>query len=274
MINKKMGIVLIVLLCISIALNIATIAKMYSDQRKETSNYYDDTNAQQYKETGDSKIDPAIVSDIYLGYQYTPRNSVFNDKYYHLNMATNKCVFDYRDSNKKEHQCDFSKDIFNDFLDLILSQDLEEYQYKTDLNGKIEYDVEPYILGLSFNGQVVYYENPSNMDEIIAKFEELVEAAGWQEEIKKTSPSDAPVHAENEIFPDSDSKRLNNSDIADMDMAQLKKALDEIYARHNNGEEQKNTRTDKDYNEILNKIEKYNVEVLKNAIREIEEKAA
>ena len=191
-----------------------------------------------------------------------------------MNMATNKCVFDYRDSNKKVHQCDFSKDIFNDFLDLILSQDLEEYQYKTDLNGKIVYDVEPHILGLSFYGQVVYYEDPSNMDEIIAKFEDLVEAAGWQEEKNMASPSDTPVHVENEIFPHSDSERLNNSDLADKDMTQLKKALDEIYARHNSGEIQNNSNADKDYNEILNRIEKYNVELLKNAIKEIEEKAA
>lgn len=94
------------------------------------------------------------------------------------------------------------------------------------------------------------------------------------------------------IFPDSDTERLSRAtDLADLDMDELRSALNEIYARHgyifHNEKYQKEFEQyswyeptidadDWDGDKELNNVEKYNVELLKTAIKELkeEEKAA
>ena len=60
-------------------------------------------------------------------------------------------------------------------LNLVCSQPLEKYESKTDANGKILYETVPCMLSLYLNGSdgSVYFKSPSNMDEIVAKFESM-----------------------------------------------------------------------------------------------------
>lgn len=279
MINKNIGIVIIILLCISLLLNVIVLSKVNSmiGKKQDANSSLFDPDTTTAESTDDTTVDPTLVTDIYLGYEFSPKTGGWEGKVYHLQKADDKCVFIYtnpklKTSEEQVQQCDYSQDVYNDFLDLICNQKLEKYQYETDSDGKIVYDNEPYNLALFYKGQLLFYKNPSNMDNIVSKFEKLFKTSDFEETI--VTPTPKPIHAENEIFPNSDTKRLNNFDIADMNMTQLNEALNEIYARHGGNEGQNDSNTDKDYSERLNRIEKYNVEFLKNAIREFEEKAA
>lgn len=259
-------------------LNIITLQKVNSivGEEQDSSINIDQSTTNKEETSAEGKIDSSKITDIYLGYEFSPKTGGWEGKVYHLQKADNKCVFIYtnpklKSSEEQVQQCDYSLDVYNDFLDLICDQKLEKYQYETDSDGKIVYDNEPYNLGLFYMGQLFFYKNPSNMNDIVSQFEKLFKTSDFKETI--VTPTPKPIHAENEIFPNSDSVRLNNADIDGMDMAQLKQALNEIYARHGYNENESNS-ADKSYDKILNRIEKYNVELLKNAIKEINEKAA
>ena len=139
--------------------------------------------------------------------------------------------------------------------------------------------------GLSNGDTVVYQwdvdaETAESNYKAVLNYSDIVDTVSGLEELPDTTGM---------IFPDSTDVRLNNSDIADMDMDELRSALNEIYARHgyifHNEKYQKEFESyswyeptidadDWDGDAELNRIEKYNVEFLKNAIKELKEKAA
>ena len=139
--------------------------------------------------------------------------------------------------------------------------------------------------GLSNGDTVVYQwdvdaEAAESNYKAVLNYSDIVDTVSGLEELPDTTGM---------IFPDSTDVRLNNSDIADMDMDELRSALNEIYARHgyifHNEKTQKEFEgyswyeptidaDDWDGDAELNRIEKYNVEFLKNAIKELKEKAA
>ena len=82
--------------------------------------------------------------------------------------------------------------------------------------------------GLSNGDTVVYQwdvdaETAESNYKAVLNYSDIVDTVSGLEELPDTTGM---------IFPDSTDVRLNNSDIADMDMDELRSALNEIYARH------------------------------------------
>lgn len=139
--------------------------------------------------------------------------------------------------------------------------------------------------GLS-NGDTVVYkwdvdaETAESNYKVVLSYNDIEDTVSGLEDLPDTTGM---------VFPDSADVRLNNSDIDGMDMDELRSALNEIYARHgyifHNEKYQKEFESyswyeptvdadDWDGDTELNRVEKYNVEFLKNAIKELKEKAA
>ena len=139
--------------------------------------------------------------------------------------------------------------------------------------------------GLSNGDKVVYQwdvdaETAESNYKVLLSYDDIEDTVSGLEDLPDTTGM---------VFPDSADVRLNNSDIDGMDMDELRSALNEIYARHgyifHNEKYQKEFESyswyeptvdadDWDGDTELNRVEKYNVEFLKNAIKELKEKAA
>lgn len=139
--------------------------------------------------------------------------------------------------------------------------------------------------GLSNGDKVVYQwdvdaETAESNYKVLLSYNDIEDTVSGLEDLPDTTGM---------VFPDSADVRLNNSDIDGMDMDELRSALNEIYARHgyifHNEKYQKEFESyswyeptvdadDWDGDTELNRVEKYNVEFLKNAIKELKEKAA
>lgn len=139
--------------------------------------------------------------------------------------------------------------------------------------------------GLSNGDKVVYQwdvdaETAESNYKVLLSYNDIEDTVSGLEDLPDTTGM---------VFPDSADIRLNNSDIDGMDMDELRSALNEIYARHgyifHNEKYQKEFESyswyeptvdadDWDGDTELNRVEKYNVEFLKNAIKELKEKAA
>ena len=139
--------------------------------------------------------------------------------------------------------------------------------------------------GLSNGDKVVYQwdvdaETAESNYKVVLSYNDIEDTVSGLEDLPDTTGM---------VFPDSADIRLNNSDIDGMDMDELRSALNEIYARHgyifHNEKYQKEFESyswyeptvdadDWDGDTELNRVEKYNVEFLKNAIKELKEKAA
>ena len=157
-----------------------------------------------------------------------------------------------------------------------------------DINGLIADCIDGSLTvdeGLSNGDTVVYQwdvdaEAAESNYKAVLNYSDIVDTVSGLEELPDTTGM---------VFPDSADVNLTDSDIADMDMDELRSALNEIYARHgyifHNEKYQKEFESyswyeptidadDWDGDAELNRIEKYNVEFLKNAIKELKEKAA
>lgn len=139
--------------------------------------------------------------------------------------------------------------------------------------------------GLSNGDKVVYQwdvdaETAESNYKVVLSYNDIEDTVSGLEDLPDTTGM---------VFPDSADVRLNNSDIDGMDMDELRSALNEIYARHgyifHNEKYQKEFESyswyeptvdadDWDGDTELNRVEKYNVEFLKNAIKDLKEKAA
>lgn len=138
--------------------------------------------------------------------------------------------------------------------------------------------------GLSNGDKVVYQwdvdaETAESNYKVLLSYNDIEDTVSGLEDLPDTTGM---------VFPDSADIRLNNSDIDGMDMDELRSALNEIYARHgyifHNEKYQKEFESyswyeptvdadDWDGDTELNRVEKYNVEFLKNAIKELKEAA-
>ena len=124
--------------------------------------------------------DYAKAEAIELLYDFDPETKNSNSKYYQLRIWGDKSSFTYYDDGPYNAiYCDFSLDTYYEFLNMICCQPLEKYEPKTDSNGKLLYENVPCIMGLFLNASdgAVYFKDPTNMDEIIARFEELKDSA-------------------------------------------------------------------------------------------------
>lgn len=138
--------------------------------------------------------------------------------------------------------------------------------------------------GLSNGDKVVYQwdvdaETAESNYKVLLSYNDIEDTVSGLEDLPDTTGM---------VFPDSADVRLNNSDIDGLDMDELRSALNEIYARHgyifHNEKYQKEFESyswyeptvdadDWDGDTELNRVEKYNVEFLKNAIKELKEAA-
>lgn len=147
------------------------------------------------------------------------------------------------------------------------------------------------------DGELSKTEGLSNGDEVVYQWNCDAEAAAadYKAELSFNDITDTVSGLEElpdttgMIFPDSDTERLVNADVEGMEIDELKSALNEIYARH--GYIFHNEDTQKEFEEYswyeptidaddwvgedeLNRIELYNVEFLKNHIKDLKEAAA
>ena len=90
-----------------------------------------------------------------------------------LYLHDDRCTLLSNGPDNIELTCDFSTDVYEEVLDMICSQNLEAYESITDENGKIVDETVPYVLSLNSG----YVKAPSNIDEIVSRFESLKEQA-------------------------------------------------------------------------------------------------
>ena len=131
-------------------------------------NNTDNTKNEEYRE----------AKAIHLYCQFNTKDETWEGPYYELRLNDKEgtCTFNYHDENGEVLTSDYSEDVYKEVLDMICSQDLVEYQKKTDSSGKILDDVKPYMLGIH-RARFIYFEEPSNMSEIVAKFESFKDQA-------------------------------------------------------------------------------------------------
>lgn len=130
-------------------------------------------------------IDDSTINDTnYIDYKDTRRIDLVHniDAYtftrYEITKNEDKCIISYSDENGDITSGTFSLEVYDELLDLIASQGIEEYENTFDKNGKLVEDNQPYRIYLQVGQSDSYYlKMPSNIDEIVAKFESLKELA-------------------------------------------------------------------------------------------------
>lgn len=122
-------------------------------------------------------------ASIDIMYDYDMQSNSWTGDYYELKNRGDHCQFIYHNHNHNTFEgiyCDFSIDIYNEIVDLVLSNTIEEYTLTADEHGKIIYDTVPYIMKLYWSGsdgRQILCKDPKNVTEIISKFEELKQYA-------------------------------------------------------------------------------------------------
>lgn len=114
------------------------------------------------------------VNGICLIYDFHIDEESWEGEFYQLYYKDDKCKFTYQNQNTGEElYSDYTGDVFNEVLDMIISQNPQEYQSKTDENGKIIYETIPCVIKLyrAGNPNNYYFTDLPNQNEIIEKFE-------------------------------------------------------------------------------------------------------
>ena len=188
--NKIIAISLIITMCIVMTGCVSD--KQYEDLEKrvsylekvvgvaDQSSSSNTTNSSSTNSTSkDKNSDYLSAEAIELHYDFDPQSNGTYGKYYQLRMGKDKCTLTYYEPGQNNVYCDFSKETYNELLNMVCSQELEKFESSSDANGKIVYERQPYILGLYMDGSngIVYFKNPKNIDQIIAKFESLRDSA-------------------------------------------------------------------------------------------------
>jgi len=187
--SKYFVICLVLIICLTVTGCISD--KKYDELEKRVSNLekmVGVSNETIYSSTGadeeaieDHKSEYLSARGIELLYEFDPETNSWTGQYYQLRLSEDKCTLTYheKDNYKDDIYCDFSKETYDEFLNMICDQDLEEFESKVDSTGKIIYEQQQYILGLYLNGShgTTYFKNPQNMDDIIKKFESLRDSA-------------------------------------------------------------------------------------------------
>ena len=135
----------------------------------------DSSNEEEGSNVEDNAVpDYCGVTSITLWYEFDTEQKGGRGDYYQLRLDDDKCTLIYHNRETFEDTyTDYSVDTYNEVLNLVCSQPLEEYKNKADANGKIIYETIPCMLSLYWPGESKYYETPANMDEIKAKFEAM-----------------------------------------------------------------------------------------------------
>lgn len=120
-------------------------------------------------------------AQIDLRFDYNTEERNWSGGGYQLRKFSDHCELYYYTANADEDlTCNFTVETYEKVLDLVLASDPQKYQQRSDENGKITYEIIPCALYLYWEGDTrghMLCETPANIDEIIAKFEELKQAA-------------------------------------------------------------------------------------------------
>ena len=117
------------------------------------------------------------ANTIMLIKDFNNKEETYEGSYYYLYLNGDRCHFSYQDADYTMLACDFSKETYDEVMNMLCSEKLEEYESKTDENGKITDEIIPQILGVNVGAKNIYFKEPSNMSEIVAKFESFKEQA-------------------------------------------------------------------------------------------------
>lgn len=128
-----------------------------------TANIENDTNTINYKDT----FTIYLLCDVNTnGFSYGP--------YYQVDKQSDNCIFTYDGGADDFASTAFSLEVFDELVELICANGVEEYENQYDANGKIIYEDLPYVIYLGVGRSDFYYlKTPSNMNEIVEKFESL-----------------------------------------------------------------------------------------------------
>ena len=128
-----------------------------------TANMENDTNTIDYKNT----------FTIYL-FCDVNTNGFTYETYYQVDKQSDNCIFTYYGKGDDFASTAFSLDVYDELVELIGATGVEEYENLYDANGQIIYEDLPYIIKIGVDKSDFYYlKNPSNINEIVEKFESL-----------------------------------------------------------------------------------------------------
>lgn len=128
-----------------------------------TANIESDTNTIDYKNT----FRICLFCDVNT-------NGFYYDTYYEVVKQSDNCIFTYYGKGDDFASTAFSLEVFDELVELIGATGIEEYEPQYDANGKIIYEDLPYTIQIGVNKSDFYYlKNPSNLNEIVEKFESL-----------------------------------------------------------------------------------------------------
>ena len=189
--NVREGILLLLLIGLVYVVGSRWMKSMNADMGGDASSMPipEETQAERTSDTTvDANREPSLRermldewSAIDLYYDYDTGSKSIDGGYYQLRCFGSYCTFYYSGPGMGEEiSCNFTMEIYEEMLDLVLSSNPKPYAIRSDENGKITYEVLPSALRLYWGGgkgQQMLCETPENMDEIIARFEELKEAA-------------------------------------------------------------------------------------------------
>ena len=123
----------------------------------------------------------ALIRDakgISIRNDFNPQEESWQGASYELHLYDDKCTFNYYDFNTGEElTSDYTVDVFEEVIDMICADNPEEYENKADENGKIIYETVPHMLDIFTHSKHHYLKEPSNMNEILEKFESFKESA-------------------------------------------------------------------------------------------------
>lgn len=104
---------------------------------------------------------------------FNNEEETYEGGYYQLQLIDDRCNFYYSGADFTSASCDFSKEKFDEVLNMICSQKLEKHESRTDENGKITDEIIPIMLKIDSD----FIEAPANIDEIVATFESFKDQA-------------------------------------------------------------------------------------------------
>lgn len=181
-------------------------------------NQEDDTVTESDNSINDQILDVENIWILMNQDTSTLDSGYFSTYYYHLDNGqdtSTTCSFSYYGLNYETDITDqaaniaFSKDKYNEIVNLILSNPITPYTYPTDEAGKVLYTTEDYVMVLGIEGMddglfhSIPINLPTNFDEILNQFNIMKDSAVADNKPDGVSSMDvSPENIETYTIPD------------------------------------------------------------------------